>query len=57
MAKLKINELKVTGTELFEDSESFLHDLTNEELKGAVGGRIIYTYPITPFTPYSPVIL
>jgi hypothetical protein len=71
MAKLKINELKVTGAELFEDSETFLHDLTNEEVKGAVGGRSIYypttvdltvvytttIYPTYPTLPYTIVIL
>ncbi len=72
MAKLKINELQVTGTELFADAETFLNDLTDEELKGAVGGQLLYTTtiigPISPILippyiptiitiPYSPVIL
>ncbi|AFZ24508.1 hypothetical protein Cylst_2278 [Cylindrospermum stagnale PCC 7417] len=42
MAKLKINELKAAGTELFEDSETFLDELSNDELENAIGGRRIY---------------
>ncbi|BAZ31549.1 hypothetical protein NIES4074_40220 [Cylindrospermum sp. NIES-4074] len=69
MAKLKINELKVTGSELFEDSETFLTELTNEEIATAMGGRIysladgtrtvgISPYSLySPYSPYSPVIL
>jgi hypothetical protein len=65
MAKLKINELKVTGSELFEDSETFLTELTNEEIATAMGGRIYsptvgtttIIISISPYSPYSPVIL
>ncbi|HLP91839.1 MAG TPA: hypothetical protein VK184_25030 [Nostocaceae cyanobacterium] len=64
MAKLKINELQVTGAELFADAETFLNDLSEDELKGAMGGRVIYPYTTLPYqatysplSPYSPVIL
>jgi hypothetical protein len=64
MAKLKINELKVTGSELFEDSETFLTELTNEEIATAMGGSIYATIgttttitSISPYSPYSPAIL
>ncbi|MBW4613246.1 MAG: hypothetical protein KME21_08175 [Desmonostoc vinosum HA7617-LM4] len=69
MAKLKITELKNTGAELFEDSETFLNELSSNELESVTGGRLIYptvlTYP-TVFTctltgkttlPYTIVIL
>ncbi|WP_157162562.1 hypothetical protein [Cylindrospermum stagnale] len=38
MANLKIDELQSAGTELFEDSESFLNELNSNELANAVGG-------------------
>ncbi|AFZ24505.1 hypothetical protein Cylst_2275 [Cylindrospermum stagnale PCC 7417] len=38
MAKLRINELKTAGSELFEDSETFLDELNNDELVNALGG-------------------
>lgn len=38
MAKLKINELETTGVELFEDSETFLNALSDDELAKAMGG-------------------
>lgn len=42
MAKLKINDIKPTGTELFVDSESFMNELMNDELGQVIAGRIIY---------------
>ncbi|MDZ8262456.1 hypothetical protein [Nostoc sp. ChiQUE01b] len=38
MAKLKINELKTSGVELFEDSETFLNEISDDELAKAMGG-------------------
>jgi hypothetical protein len=32
MAKIAIADLQPAGSELFADKESFLHDLTNDEL-------------------------
>jgi hypothetical protein len=52
MAKLKINELKVTGSELFEDSETFLTELTNEEMVNAMGGAELI-YPTITYTTYT----
>ena len=32
MAKIKVNDIKPAGTELFADSQNFLTDLTDSEL-------------------------
>ncbi len=45
MAKLKINDIKPTGAELFDDSESFMNDLSNDELEQAMGGLILSPLP------------
>jgi len=38
MATIKISDLHSAGSELFMDSESYLNELTNEELNMAHGG-------------------
>jgi soluble P-type ATPase len=38
MAKLKITELNPAGSELFQDSENFLEELSDRELNLVVGG-------------------
>jgi hypothetical protein len=38
MATIKISDLHSAGSELFIDSESYLNELTNEELNMAHGG-------------------
>jgi hypothetical protein len=38
MATIKISDLHSVGSELFMDSESYLNELTNEELNMAHGG-------------------
>ena len=43
MADIKINDIKLTGAELFSDSESFLHQLSDIEILGILGGRV---YPL-----------
>ena len=52
MSKIKIHDLKPTGADLFDDSESFLSELSNDELHQAVGG-LIFTPPTitTTFPP------
>ncbi|WP_414570463.1 hypothetical protein [Nostoc sp. CCY 9925] len=47
MANIKINNLSPAGSELFQDSESFLNELTDAEL-GTRGGIISITLPLTP---------
>ncbi|MDZ8109384.1 MAG: hypothetical protein RM338_27665 [Nostoc sp. DedQUE12a] len=46
MANIKINNLSPAGSELFQDSESFLNELTDAEL-GTRGGIISLTLPWT----------
>lgn len=41
MASISISELRPSGAELFQDSESFLNDLTDVESVQVFGGRII----------------
>ncbi|MCU0532333.1 MAG: hypothetical protein MUD14_00275 [Hydrococcus sp. Prado102] len=42
MAKISISNLNGAGTELFIDSESFLQDLSNDELKVQGGEDMSY---------------
>lgn len=41
MAKLKINDIKRTGAELFDDSESFMNELVNDDLGQVLGGQVV----------------
>lgn len=43
MADIKINDIKIAGAELFSDSESFLHQLSDIEIIGILGGKV---YPL-----------
>jgi hypothetical protein len=38
MAFLKISELRPAGSELFQDSESYLNELNEQEISATVGG-------------------
>lgn len=38
MASIAISNLRSTGSELFLDSESFLNELTEQELGNVIGG-------------------
>ncbi len=38
MAKIAISELRPAGAELFEGSESFMHELNEQEIAGVLGG-------------------
>ena len=50
MAKITILDIKPTGADLFDDSESFMSELSNDELEQAMGGR----YIISPYFPSQP---
>jgi hypothetical protein len=41
MARIKLSELRQPGSELFQDSESFLHELNAQEGDGILGGFMI----------------
>lgn len=41
MSRIRISELYPTGLELFEDSESFLNELSDQELGQIKGGQVI----------------
>lgn len=45
MSKIKISDIKPTGVELFNDSESFMNELNDSEVEQAMGGLIAYPYP------------
>ncbi len=51
MAKIKVNDIKPTGSELFEDTESFLSEVSSDELEDTIGGTMIAYQPI-----YNPTI-
>jgi hypothetical protein len=44
MATIKISDLHSVGSELFMDSESYLNELTNDELNMAHGGWFFSPY-------------
>jgi hypothetical protein len=39
MASIKVSELRPTGSELFQDSESFLNELNDRDTNSVLGGR------------------
>jgi hypothetical protein len=43
MAVISISNLRPTGADLFDSSESYLHDLTDAELESTVGGILSLT--------------
>ncbi|NJL63520.1 MAG: hypothetical protein HC903_18905 [Methylacidiphilales bacterium] len=45
MSTLKISELRPAGSELFQDSESFLNELNDQEIGAIAGGG--YKVPLT----------
>lgn len=49
MAVISISNLSPVGSELFMDSESFMNEMSNEELTGTQGGLspiVIYTVAV-----------
>ncbi|MEH2261275.1 hypothetical protein [Nostoc sp.] len=42
MASIKISELRPAGSELFQDSESFLNELNEKETLSLVGGAFTF---------------
>ncbi len=40
MAKIKVRDIKPTGTDLFEDSESFLNEVSSDEIEQTFGGML-----------------
>jgi hypothetical protein len=43
MATIKISELRPAGSEFFQDSESFLNELNDQEVLTTVGGGSVAT--------------
>jgi hypothetical protein len=41
MSDIKISELFPTGSDLFQDTESFLHELSNQETVMVTGGDLV----------------
>jgi bacteriocin-like protein len=41
MAEIKLSELRPAGSDLLQDSESFLNELNDRELENVVGGNTI----------------
>ena len=42
MATIKINNLNAASSDLFNDSESYLSDLTEKELENVLGGKWVF---------------
>ena len=49
MATIKISDLHPTGADLFQDSENYLNELTDEELDLTQGGSR-WRWSITPIS-------
>ena len=52
MANIKIHDLRPTGSELFHDSETFLNELTDEDL-GVEGGSVTVSISLTLSVSWS----
>jgi hypothetical protein len=39
MADIKINDIQPAGAELFDDNESFMDEISNNELSRILGGK------------------
>ncbi len=58
MSKIKLSELRPAGSELLQDSESFLAELSDQELENVVGGDSIFIIvkPVKPvFTIFQTI--
>ncbi|GEM_PF-2664432 len=56
MSKIQINDVKLEGAELFNDSETFFNELEDSELDQIVGGLRIADEPITTvYIPDEPI--
>ncbi|MEQ8972479.1 MAG: hypothetical protein RIE73_19060 [Coleofasciculus sp. C1-SOL-03] len=46
MASIAISDLRPTGTALFQDSESFLNELNENEIENVLGGGVIIAWTL-----------
>ena len=53
MASIKISELRPAGSELFQDSESFLNELSDREMGAIEGGIRVIGVSLTAQTVVS----
>lgn len=45
MSNIAISNLRPAGTDLFQDSENFLHELTEQEIADVLGGgRVVILF-------------
>ena len=54
MSKIKISELSPVGLKLFQDSENFLNELTDSEMKPIMGGATFCLSATQGGIPLSP---
>ncbi|MEH1836610.1 MAG: hypothetical protein V7L29_32310 [Nostoc sp.] len=47
MASIKISELRPVGSELFQDSESFLNELNAQDMEGVMGASVAVATALT----------
>ena len=50
MANITISDLRPAGADMFSDSESYMHDITDNELYVTQGGIIHSCIIVSPFT-------
>ncbi|BAZ42605.1 hypothetical protein NIES4101_85740 [Calothrix sp. NIES-4101] len=56
MATISISNLRNSGVELFLDSESYLHELTETELNTTKGGSPFIIFSPTLISPLTPIL-
>jgi hypothetical protein len=56
MSHINISELKPIGSDLFYDSESFLNELTDEDITSVAGGMVISQVTVTAGYPGDSVV-
>jgi len=57
MATIKISNLHQTGGELFHDSESYLNEITDDEMNLTVGGGTWYWKAVSFVTKITPRLI
>ena len=54
MSKIKIHDIQPTGSDLFDDAESFIGDLQDDEFEQTIGGSMISPRPRALTDPLPP---
>lgn len=53
MAKITISELRPAGADLFQEHESFMHELNEQEISDVLGGDVVITFTLICWGDFS----